>query len=195
MSTTNVITLADRRNEVTRRLILDTAIELLEADGMTSLTMRAVAKRANMSERTVFRYFATREEFLDAVTTATRERMALPPVPRSIDELRALPRNLYEAFEAQQRLVVAGLHSEISDRIREVAVRTRWAAVRALLDEHAPKRSPHDRKIAAATVCHYLGATCWHFHRFRQKLSAEDTIECAELAVERALESLAIPRR
>jgi AcrR family transcriptional regulator len=195
MSTTNVLTLADRRNEVTRRLILDTAVDLLEGDGMSSLTMRAVAKRANMSERTVFRYFATRDEFLDAITIATRERMALPPAPRSMDDLRSLPRRLYGAFEAQQRLVIAGLHSEISDRIREVAARTRWAAVRELLDEHAPKRSPHDRKIATATVCQYLGATCWHFHRFKLKLSPEETVECAELAVGRAIESLTVPRR
>jgi hypothetical protein len=146
-----------------------------------------------MSERTVFRYFATRDEFLDAVTVATRERMALPPSPRSMNELHSLPRRLYDAFEAQQRLVIAGLHSEISDRIREVAVRTRWAAVRELLDEHAPKRSPHDRKLGAATICHYLGATCWHFYRFRIKLTAEDTIECAELAVEQAIEWLTAP--
>jgi AcrR family transcriptional regulator len=190
MSTTNVLTLADRRNEVTRRLILDTAVDLLEADGLASLTMRAVAKRANMSERTVFRYFATRDEFLDAVTIATRERMELPPPPGSVADLRTLPRRLYEAFEAWQRLVIAGLHSEISDRIREVAARTRWVAVRELIDELAPKRSVHDRKIATATICHYLGATCWHYHRFRLGLGAEDTIECAELAIARAIDSL-----
>jgi AcrR family transcriptional regulator len=195
MSTTNALTLADRRNDVTRRLILDTAVDLLEVDGMSSLTMRAVAKRAQMSERTVFRYFATRDEFLDAVTIATRERMALPPSPRSMEELRALPRRLYEAFEAQQQLVVAGLHSEISDRIREVAARTRWTAVRELLDDHAPKRSPHERKLVTATVCHYLGATCWHFHRFKLRLAAEEAIECAELAVGRAIDSLASARR
>jgi hypothetical protein len=107
-----------------------------------------------------------------------------------VDELRTQPRRLYEAFEAQQRLVIAGLHSEIADRMREAAARTRWAAIRELIDAHAPRRSPHDRKLVAATVCHYLGATCWHLHRFRLKLSAEDAIECAELAIGRALESL-----
>jgi AcrR family transcriptional regulator len=195
MSRNNVLTLADRRNEVTRRLILDTAVELLETDGMSSLTMRAVAKRANMSERTVFRYFATRDGFLDAVTVAVRERLALPPPPHSMEELRSLPRRLYEAFEAQQRLLIAGLHSEISDRMREVAARTRWVAVGELLDVHAPKRSQHDRKLVTSTICQYLGATCWHFHRFKLKLSAEETIECAELAIERAIESLTATRR
>jgi len=195
MSTANAASLADRRNELTRRSILDTAVDLLVTEGVSSLTMRAVAKRANMSERTVFRYFATRDEFLDAVTAAARERMALPPPPRSVEELRALPRRLYEAFEAQQPLVIAGLHSEISDRMREAAARTRWAAVRELIDAHAPHHSPHDRKLAAATISHYLGATCWHFHRFKLKLGAEDTIECADLAVARALHSLTARRR
>jgi AcrR family transcriptional regulator len=195
MSRTNVLSLADRRNEVTRRLILDTAIDLLETDGVASLTMRAVAKRANMAERTVFRYFATRDEFLDAVTIAARERMELPAPPRSMDELRALPRRLYEALDAQQRLVIAAMHSEVSDRMREAAARSRWPAVRELIDAHAPKCSPHDRKLVAATICQYLNATSWHYHRFSLKLSAQDTIECAELAIERAIASLTAPRR
>jgi AcrR family transcriptional regulator len=190
MSTANALTLADRRNELTRRLILDTAVDLLETDGVSSLTVRAVAQRANISERTVFRYFATRDQFLDAVTRAARERLAMPPPPRTIDELRAQPRRLYEAFEAQQRLVLAGLHSDIADRFREDAARTRWAAIRELIDEYAAKRSSHERKLVTATICHFLGATCWHLFRFKMKLSADETIECAELAIERAIESL-----
>jgi AcrR family transcriptional regulator len=190
MSTPTEASLADRRNALSRQLILDTSIELLESTGVASLTMRAVAKRANMSERTVFRYFATREEFLDAVAVAVRSRMALPAPPRSLDELRSLPRRLYEAFEARDGLVVAGLHSEIADRMKEAAAGTRWVAVRQLVDAHAPKRSARERRIATTNICFYLGATAWHFHRFTFKLTLEEAIEAAEAAIGLALGAL-----
>ena len=191
MSTPIEATLADRRNELTRRLILYTAVDLLGIGGVPGLTMRAVAKRANMSERTVFRYFATRDEFLDAVTAEARTRMVLPPPPRTIAELVAMPRVLYQAFEAQQELVIAGLHSEIADRIREAAASTRWAAVRQLIDAHAPKRPARERRIIAANICFYLGATSWHFYRFNFEMTLDDTVEAAETAIRLALKPLA----
>ena len=39
--------------------------------GLAEVTVRAVAKQAGMSERTVFRYFAAREEFLGAIVQFT----------------------------------------------------------------------------------------------------------------------------
>jgi len=153
-------TLADRRNDMTLRLILDAAVELLEQGGVRELTMRAVAKRANISERTVFRYYATREDFLDAVA------------------------------EEAQKLVIAGLHSELHDRIREAAARTRWKAIRKLIDEYAPASDARERKIVAANVCFYLGATAWHYYRFYFRMSPDETVSAAESAIRLALASL-----
>jgi AcrR family transcriptional regulator len=189
MSSTNA-SLADRRNDMTLRLILDAAIDLLEQGGVRELTMRAAAKRANISERTVFRYFATRDEFLDAIAEAARARMNLPAPPRNMSELREAPRVLYAALEAKQKLVVAGLHSELRDRIREAAARTRWKAVRRLIDEYAPASDAAERKIVAANVCFYLGATTWHYYRFYFRMSPEETVASAERAIGLAITSL-----
>jgi AcrR family transcriptional regulator len=190
MSTPNLETLADKRNDLTRRLILDSAIALLEARGVRELTMRAVAKHATMSERTVFRYFATRDEFLDAIASEVRSRLALPPPPRTADELLRTPRLLYEALEARQKLVIAGMHSEISDRMRSEAVRSRSLAVRAIVDAYAPDAAPRQRKLATASICYHLVATTWHYFRFYLQLSLVDTIATAERAIRLNLDSL-----
>src|SRR6516225_9796699 len=100
MSRLAAATLTNRRNDLSRSLILDAALDVLERSGVSELTARAVAKHANISERTVFRYFPTRDEFLDAVAAEARSRMSLPPPPRDVDQLFAAPRALYEAFEA-----------------------------------------------------------------------------------------------
>jgi AcrR family transcriptional regulator len=197
MSRLAAATLTNRRNELSRSLILGAAVDVLERSGVSELTARAVARHANISERTVFRYFPTRDEFLDAVAAEARSRMLLPPPPRDVDELLAAPRALYEAFEARQGLVLAGLHSELADRIREGANRTRWAAIRTIVNAHAPSLDERARKIVATQICYYLGASTWRFHRFYFRLSLDDTVSCAETAIRLALESLKAgsPRR
>jgi AcrR family transcriptional regulator len=190
MSRSANATLADRRSDMTLRLILDAAVELLEEGGVRELTMRAAAKRANISERTVFRYYATRDEFLDAVAEDARARMNLPAPPRTMAELHEAPRVLYAALEAAQKLVIAGLHSELHDRIREAAARTRWKAVRKLIDDYAPARDARERKIVAANVCFYLGATTWHYYRFYFRMSPDETVASAESAIRLAIASL-----
>jgi AcrR family transcriptional regulator len=184
--------LAERKNDLTRQLILDAAVDVLEHAGVSTLTMRAVAKRANISERTVFRYFATRDEFLDAVAEDARDRMALPAPPRTLEDLRRAPRLLYEALEARQKLVIAGLHSELFDRIRETAAKTRWSAVRRIVEDYAPKRPPRERKIASTNISYCLGATSWHFYRFYFRLSLEDAIACADTTIALSLDSLRV---
>src|SRR3954467_15240765 len=125
----SITTLAERHTDLTRQLILDAAVATLERASVAELTVRAVAKQANISERTVFRYFADREQFLDAVADEVRARLDLPPPPQTLAELEAAPRGLYERFEATKHLVRAALHSELFDRMRETQARTRWTAV------------------------------------------------------------------
>src|SRR5581483_2371934 len=59
--------LAALHADQTERLILDGAVQLLEQASVSALTVREVARTAGLSERTVFRYFATREELVEAV--------------------------------------------------------------------------------------------------------------------------------
>src|SRR5436190_15594962 len=105
----SIISLNDRHTDATQKLILSTAIELLETSGVTDLTIRAVAKQAGMSERTIFRYFPSRDEFLDAVASEAVSIMQTPTPPASIKELLNYPEILYRSFEERSRLVVAGL--------------------------------------------------------------------------------------
>ena len=182
-------TLAERRTEFTRKLILDSAIDLLESG---DVTMRAVAKKAGMAERSLFRYFATRDELLDAVAAEAGRRLPTPPPPKTIGELRRYPSALYAVFEANERIVRAGLRSVIFERMRDNAARTRWSAVRRLVDEHAVRATAEERKLHAANICHWLGASMWHLYRTTMRLTAEETVKCAELGVGLALAALGL---
>jgi len=187
---TPLSTLADRRNDLTRTLILDAALATLERSSIGELTVRTVARHANISERTVFRYFATREEFLDAIAEAVRARFDLPPPPQTLEDLLAAPRALYTRFDAVRSLTVAALHSDLFHRMRETQAKARWMAVRKLIDEAAPERGERERRIAAANIRYYLAASTWHYYRFYFNFSLEDSIACAEAAIRDALAGL-----
>ncbi|MGE5615887.1 MAG: TetR/AcrR family transcriptional regulator [Bacillota bacterium] len=189
--------LTERQSDLTARLILDAAIATLEDESVKGLTVRAVAARANISERTVFRYFATRDDFLDGVALEVMRRLRTPDHPRTLEELLAAPAALYACFEAQHKLTVTTLHTEISQRIRANIAKGRWVAVRKLVDRLASRKPENERKIAAANIRFFLAASTWHYYRTTFGLSAAETVECAEVAIRQALAGLGVrlPKR
>jgi AcrR family transcriptional regulator len=183
-------TLAEMQTDLTRKLILDAALHLLEKAAVHEITYRAVAKEAGMSERTIFRYFATREEFLDAMAAQVTRKMDAPHPPRTLEELTAFPRTLYSSFEAKAALVKASLHSELFPRIARAIGQQRTVAARKLLDAAYPRASEQARRVAAHNIRYYLGAYTWRYYRFVMHCSFEETVECAETAVRQAIAAL-----
>ena len=189
MSTTNR-TLSERHTDQTQQLIIDAAIALLEEGSVGAVTARAVARRAGISERTVFRYFPTRDQLLDAIAAEAMARLAMPPLPRTVDELLAMPRALYGRCEEQAQLTRAALHSELFPRIRESAGKERWDAVREVLAAWAPRQPAKKREIAAVNIRFFLSAMTWNYYRTYFHLSLEETIACAETAIRQSLDAL-----
>jgi AcrR family transcriptional regulator len=183
--------LSARHADLTQRTILDAAVGLLAASSVPELTVRAIAARAGISERTVFRYFPAREDLLGAVAAEVTRRFELPADPRDLDELLAYPEALYRRFEASADLTRAALHSELYDRIRLTSAQRRWASVQKVLEHAAPRASPCERKLAAANIRYHLSATAWHYYRFYFGFPIEDAIACARLSVEQAVAGLA----
>jgi len=177
------ISLKDRHSDATQQLILSTAIELLEAGSVSDVTARAVAKHAGMSERTVFRYFATRDDFLDAIAAEAAVRMQSPPPPATIDELLDYPKPLYRSFEDRAALVQGVLHTELFKRVRVTAAGERWTAVAKIIEAAVPERAKKERRLLATNVNYFLSATTWHYYRTRFELSAEDAIAAAKAAI------------
>jgi len=179
--------LVSRHTDLTQRVILDAALELLEQAPVHELSARAVAKHAGISERTIFRYFANRDEFLAAVAAAMSDRLQVLAEPTSVEELLAFPQTIYTCFEDKIALTKAALHSELYDHIREVDGQRRGAAIRNLVDHVAPDTTEQARKLAAANIRYYLIATTWHYYRFYFELSLEESVQCARMSIVQTL--------
>lgn len=195
MSTIKTLSLSERLADHTQGLILASAIDLLKQAPVDELTVRAIASGAHISERTIFRYFATREILLDAIASEVSRHMALPPDPSTMAELLNYPDTLYRRFEATAALTMAALHTELFSRMRNVQAQRRWESVRRVIDAYAPQRNESDRKLAAANIRYFLSATTWHYYRFYFGFGLNETIECARTAVLQAAEGLGRQRK
>jgi AcrR family transcriptional regulator len=93
--------------------VVDAAIEVADADGLASVTIRAVAARLGASPMTVYTYVETKAELLDLMVDAVYVRMPRPPWPRRQGwrtRVRAVAdanRDLYEAHPWAARVSTA----------------------------------------------------------------------------------------
>lgn len=182
--------LAEIHSDQTQQVILHSALDLLERASVDKLTLRDIAKNAGISERTIFRYFGTRDDLLDAVAQEVIRRLATPQPPRTLDALLVFPQALYSSFEANPKLTRASLHSELFGRLRQVAASPRWMAVRRLIDGVAPRCPEEQRKFAAANIRFFLTATAWQYYRFYFRFSLEETVRCAENVIREEIDAV-----
>jgi AcrR family transcriptional regulator len=84
----------ERRRAATREKVLDAARELIEERGREALTVVAVAARAGVSEGTVYKIFASRDDLAAAATLGVSEAWidAVADTPSSQHPLRRLHR-------------------------------------------------------------------------------------------------------
>lgn len=99
--------LAERKRQVAREHIEETALQLFVERGFDATTIADIAKEAGISTRTFFRYFATKEDvvFADHPEEVERFRAALG------ETSGALPTRVVDALRATR-------HIEMSDALR-----------------------------------------------------------------------------
>jgi AcrR family transcriptional regulator len=140
----------DIYREETRTRILDAAIAELEVSDLEQLTMAGVAARAGVTERTVFRHFASRDALLAAVWPRLQTRVASPGFPHTADDMIATPGRLFPAFDKEEKLVRASVFSHAGREVRLAANRERQQAMRACVrDAYPDMTEPQLTRLAA----------------------------------------------
>lgn len=66
----------DRRHDLTKQKILDTARSLLLSEGMQGISMRILAEKADYSPAALYKYFANKEEIIEALRQEAWQMMA-----------------------------------------------------------------------------------------------------------------------
>ena len=143
--------LRERQKADTRALILEAVERLLKNRSLSELSLATVAREAGITERTVYRHFATREQLLEATWAAVNEAIGIKEFPRSVEELVERPKTLFPAFDRRDQVIRAMLASPQGGELRLRVNKERQAAIRAAVKNARPDlREPAFTRLCAA---------------------------------------------
>jgi AcrR family transcriptional regulator len=188
------------RRELTRRALIDAAIKRFTAAGVAATTVADITTDVGVTERTFYRYFASKEEVLFAEYEDRIDwfRRALEVRPRGEAITKSV---LYavDAFPDDPRLVTeaAQLRTQLSDE----QIATHIQRVQALLahevERHLLATSCSGHELRAAVVAGMIAAavfaamTAWSRRDgtdlSRLRAMVEDALETAESGVANAV--------
>jgi AcrR family transcriptional regulator len=139
-----------QRAAETRERILSAGAELLHGFptwNWTGLTVRAVAERAGVNERTVYRYFATERALRDAVLQRQEEESGVAVDGLELEDVAAVTARMFEyvaTFPIEPR-------TPRDDTVAAANARQR-AALLAAIEPYTREWLPADRAVAAAVL-------------------------------------------
>ena len=152
--------LRERRRRETEDVILEEVLSLIVEEGIEELTMAAVAERAGVSLRTLYRYFPDRTSLLTA--GLARHDQSVPfESPTSPDQIGAVYGAVFPRFDDTPAIVQAVVTARLAGSVRWEA---RSRRVREIEHALAPAcdRLPRDQAENATAVIVYLAnALAW----------------------------------
>lgn len=176
----------------TREKIEQAAASLMQsADDPEAITYKAVAKRAGVTEMTVYRHFPTREDLLRGLWRQLNARMGAGiGMPASIDELLAQHGNLLRGFDRIAPQIVASITTPQGREMRAALNPQRRRAFRAIVDEAAPHLGPAARTRAAAILQLLHSAHAWMSLRDQWGMDGREAAEATRWAIDVLLQQL-----
>ena len=152
--------LRERRRLVARQALLDAYVELALEGGAEAITFARLAERADVSERTVFRHFASRAELDEAFDALLLERMGFLGFPTRLADVPAFIEDLHGRFDELADLMTVAVRTATA-RLQPAQER-RLAELRDALSDDL-EALPGDRTEEVVAVLDLLiSATCWH---------------------------------
>jgi AcrR family transcriptional regulator len=133
---------------VSRQAIREAVVELLRTEHPAALSIPAVAERAGVSVRTVYRYFPTKQDLIDDVGLIQRDRVDTLMEGRGglFDNPGEYLAALWTDFERDLDAVKAQHLSPLGEEIRARRMEKHRTAVRRLIDRQHPDCPEADRR-------------------------------------------------
>ena len=130
-------TLRDRQRIATRNLIIDAFLELAHAENAVSISIPAVAHRAGVSVRTVYRHFPTKSDLQTAAAFhySNRTRNEMATLGQDDADLESYLKQLWVGFAAEIPAVIAEHSTPAGRALRSTRLSVTREAARSLLPD------------------------------------------------------------
>src|SRR5262245_52762268 len=184
--------LRSRQKEQTRDLILNAVDAILRRGSVSEVTFAAVARQADITERTIYRHFTTREDLLNAAWRRALRAFIRGQTAQveTLDQILELTRAAYENFDANEGIVRAIVSApeglEVRKRPAEIRLEMLRKAYAHLLDD-----VPEADAKAVLIATHALSsASVWSHMRDYCQVDGAEGGRIAAKAIELIVEAV-----
>src|SRR5690348_13495076 len=177
------ISLREQHATATRERILGAVADLLEESEADEVTVPAVAEASGVSLRTIYRYYPTREELLEAAGRWIGDEMLKHPYPRDLDEVADLYQKGAVDFDERPGLVRALAFSQLGRHVRGYRRRERLEAIRSALRAELTELSDSEVVRAEAVLAYLHNMLAYTTLREENGLSGEEIGEAIGWAI------------
>lgn len=184
------ISLRDQHAAMTRERILEAVADLLERGDPGELTMPGVAEASGVSLRTIYRYYPTREELLEAAGRWIGDELLKHPYPRDLDEVADLYQVGCRDFDERPGLVRALAFSQLGQRVRGYRRRERLESIERALRTELTGLSQGELRRAEAVLAYLHNMLAYTTLREENGLSGEEIGEAIGWAIRTLIEDL-----
>jgi AcrR family transcriptional regulator len=190
MRVMSAVSLREQHAEATRERILSAVAELLERGEAEKLTMPGVAEASGVSLRTVYRYYPTREQLLEAAGRWIGSELLRHPYPQTLDEVAELFRVGCPDFDERPGLVRALALSQLGQRARGHRRRERLEAIGQALRQELGDLPEDELRRAEALLAYLHNMLAYTTLREENGLSGEEIGDALAWAIGTLVEDL-----
>lgn len=153
--------LRERQAAVVREAILDALADRLEAAEPDDIALPQVAEDAGVSVRTLYRYFATREELFAAVGDHIVARLGLPTAIAGPEEISSNFLRAAAAGARHPQLMRSLLYSSLGRRARSGHRARRVQAITAAVAEITTHLEAGEARRRSAAIAYLCSLSAW----------------------------------
>lgn len=162
--------------------ILNALVDVISTDGITEFSVQAVADRANVSHRTIYRHFPSREALLEGITDYLEDPMrseGLPGIPNSLDECVETIEGVFSFFESNAAMIEAMVVVRLAVGVEPSRGLERTKGFIDIVRNDAPHLSPEEVERYAMGLRAIASSQHWYVLTRRLGLSTEQASKVA----------------
>jgi AcrR family transcriptional regulator len=181
--------LREKHAAATREHIVSKAYELLVEHPEQPFSHEAVAARAEVGARTVYRYFPSQSDLYEEMWLMLR-RHSGTIFPTTEEQILPQVPIMFGNFDRNEKVIRAVLESPMGHRVRERGIPEGREAFRKSLARLTKGLSAAKQRQVIAVFLAVYSAPFWELLRNRGGLSGQDAIEAAEWTMSTLLQGL-----